>query len=131
MKFSDRFDTEVGGFSHIAQQWLDEHSHLHGDWKRNAAGEVATVRRPSVIVDYDNGAKRYTEAEADGILELSSVLVRLREREAAYVSYMAEKDAARARLEKRKRLYQTELKARRVRFLPAQVMRPIYARAAS
>jgi hypothetical protein len=128
-KFDDRFDTEVGGFSQIAKQWFDGDGKMCGDWERTATGEIAAERNPSVIVDYDNGAKRYTEADAEGVPELASVLVRLRGRETAYVAFLAEKEAAKARREARKRLYQTELHRYGVRFLPAQVMRQIFTNA--
>lgn len=128
-RFDDRFDTEVGGFSHIAQQWIDASGKLRGDWKRTAEGEVETQRRPSVIVDYENEAKRYTESEAEGVPELAGVLLRLRAREASYVAFLAEKAAAKERWETRNRLYASELKRKKVRFLPAQVLRPIFSKA--
>lgn len=126
-KFNDRFDTEVGGFAHVAQQWVDEGGQFRGGWKRTADGEIELVRHPSVVVDYANGGKRYTLDDAQALPELAGVLTRLQEREAAYVAYLAKKEAERARWEQRKRLLKAELLRQRVRFLPAQVMRPIYA----
>lgn len=127
-RFNDRFDTEVGGFSHIAQQWIDANGKLCGDWMRTASGQVSTERRPSVIVDYENEGKQYTEAEADGLSEFACVLMRLRAREEAYVAFLSQKEALKARWEARKRLYAEELKRKQVKFLPAQVMRPIFAK---
>jgi hypothetical protein len=127
--FDERFDTEVGGFSHVAQQWVNESGQLQGDWKRTGDGEIELVRCPSVIVDYANAGKRYTLDEAQALPELSGVLARLQEREAAYVAFLAKKEAEKARREKRGRLLKAELLRRRVRFLPSQVMRTIYAQA--
>lgn len=128
-KFDDRFDTEVGGFAHVAQQWIGEDGQLQGGWKRAPNGEIELVRHLSVIVDYANGGKRYTLDEARALPELTGVMGRLQEREAMYVAFLARKEAEKARWEKRKHLLKAELLRHRVRFLPAQVMRPIYAQA--
>lgn len=121
-RFDDRFDTEVGGFFHVTQQWVGSNSKLHGDWKRTASGDIETVRAPSLIVDYGFDGKVYTDEEAAGIPELAGVLVRLRERDAAYVAFLADKASVEARFEARKRVREDALKKRQVRFLPKQVL---------
>jgi hypothetical protein len=93
-RFDDRYDTLVGGFHHIAEQWIDSDGGLHGDWKRTDSGEIQTVRAPSLIVDYADGGKSYKDEDAVGLPELAGVLMRLREREAAYVAFLADKAAA-------------------------------------
>lgn len=125
-RFDDRFDTEVGGFHTIAEQWIDAEGMPQGDWKRTPDGEIASERSASVIVDYEDKGKRYTDHEAAGMPGFAEVLARLRERDAAYVAFLAKKAAAKARFETRARLYSGECERRRVRFLPAQVMRSIY-----
>lgn len=128
-RFDDRFDTQVGGFHHIAQQWIDSSGKMQGDWKRDTSGEIETVRAPSVIVDYSKGGKSYTKEEAANFPELAGVLARLCEREAAYLAFLSEKAAANARWEARKRVREAELLKRHVRFLPKQVLKQAYANA--
>lgn len=128
-RFDDRFDTQVGGFLHIAEQWIEPNGEMHGGWKRTTSGDIATERAPSLIVDYGFGGKEYTDEEAAAIPELSGVLVRLRERDAAYVAFLSEKAVANARWEARKRVREAELLKRHVRFLPKQVLKQSYANA--
>ena len=127
-KFNDRFDTEVGGFSMVAEQWIED-GQLKGDWKRTADGSIESVRRVSVVVDYADNGTRYTIEEAQALPELAAVLARLQERESKYLRHLAKLEEAKARMAKRKSLLKAELRRHGVRFLPAQVMRDIYAKA--
>lgn len=128
-RFDDRFNTEVGGFHTIAVQWIDAEGKLRSDWQRTPDGEIVSERAASVIVDYGDNGKRYKDQEATGVPGFSRVLARLRERDAAYVAFLSKKAADKARYETRARLYSGACERRRVRFLPAQVMRKIYSEA--
>ena len=125
-RFDDRYDTEVGGFHQVVTQWIDERGQMQGGYDIRKMGEYPTQRRPSVIVDYGDNGKCYTESDALGQPELSSVIIRLNEREAKYVEFLAKKELEAEKSRRRSELKQQEMKQRNVRFLPKQVMRRIF-----
>lgn len=125
-QFDDRYDTEVGGFHLVVTQWIDERGQMQGGFDTRKMGEYPTQRRPSVIVDYGDDGKCYTQSEASDRAELSSVLIRLNQREAKYVEFLAKKELEAEKYRRRSELKHQEMKRRNVRFLPKQVMRRIF-----
>lgn len=128
-RFNDRFNTEVGGFHTIAKQWIGENGQLQGDWSRSPSGQIETRRNPSTIIDYVNDGRQYTIEEAETVTDLADVLLRLKERERAYVRFLDNKEQSRIRFEQRQSIAVRERKDRGVRFLPIQVLRSAYVKA--
>lgn len=92
-RFDDHYDTKVGGFYSIATQSFDSNGKLHSGISLDIAGlrEYPTSRRPSYIIDYNESGKHITVSEAEKMPELAHVLARLREREAAYETFLVQR----------------------------------------
>lgn len=92
-RFNDRYDTMVGGFSRLVTQSIDENGQMQGGFSLDklVQGEYPTVRKPSYIVDYEDGGKQISPSDAEKLPELAPVLARLRERETAYEAYLAKR----------------------------------------
>ena len=91
-RFDDRFVTEVGERLHVATQYLGDDGDIHTNLDLRNISNLPTEIAPSVIVDYDHGGQRITEAEAAGLPEFAEVLARLRERNAEYAQFTASRD---------------------------------------
>ena len=92
-RFNDCYDTMVGGFSTLVTQSIDENRQMQGGFSLDkfVKGDYPTVRRPSYIVDYDDGGKHTSASDAEKLPDLVPVLSRLREREVAYDAYLAKR----------------------------------------
>lgn len=126
-RFNDRYDTEVGGQAMLATQWIDESGQMQGDYQRTETGELVTVQTPSAIVDYEDNGRRISVEEAEHMPEIADVLHRLREREAAYLLLLQRQEEQRRLWAQKSAIKVAELQKRRVKFLPAQVLRVAYA----
>jgi hypothetical protein len=91
-RFNDRFDTEVGQRVKVVTQYLGDNGDIRSNLDLRNIESLPTETAPSVIVDYDNDGKYITESEAEGQLEFSDVLARLRERSAEYAQFMVGRD---------------------------------------
>ncbi len=87
-RFDDQYDTEVGGFATLLTQRIDKDGNYVSEYSRDENGSIKTVRNPSVIVDYQDNARRYSIEEAEGTAELAPVLARLKEREGNYLVHL-------------------------------------------
>lgn len=67
--------------------------------------------------------------EAAKVPELADVLLRLKDRDAEYTTFLAHREKESKRFSDRRELMAREHAKRRVRFLPGQVMRLLYAQA--
>jgi hypothetical protein len=128
-RFNDQFNTEVGGFHRIYKQWIDPNGQFQGGAALTADGKPEFVQATSKIIDYFADGKCYTMDEAAKVPELAEVLVRLKEREAVYIAFLAHREKESKRFADRRDLLAREYAKRRVRFLPGHVIRLLYTQA--
>jgi hypothetical protein len=124
--FNERFHTEVGGFSVVAQQWIDDNGKMQSKMERDARGNLLMVQRPSVIIDEAHDGAHHTAEEVAGKPEFAAVLARLRERETLHAQHLVKKEAERVLWVHRQEAVDLEMKRRGVRFLPRQVVRRVH-----
>lgn len=87
-EFDERYDTEVGGTCVLVTQSLEDFSS-----KVEERPAPTIVEREGCIIDYAQDGKRYTEQQAQGVMELGPVLRRLLKRKANYAEHLAKRAA--------------------------------------